>query len=76
MKGLLDEMKERFFKGLRILGPRPSFVEKRAGKYTWNLMIESGDINELHNGLNSLAANYRPSGQVSYRFDIDPYLIG
>ena len=39
-------------------------------------MIDSSDLNELHNTLKVLENNYKPHFKVSYKFDIDPYLIG
>ena len=75
MKNILDDMKMHFFKTIRILGPRPVSIEKRVNKYTWSFMIDSSDINELHNGLDALVHNYSPKSKVSYKFDVDPYII-
>ena len=76
IKVLLNDLKKRFFKQIRIFGPRPASIEKKINKYTWCLMIDSSDLNELHNTLKVLENNYKPHFKVSYKFDIDPYLIG
>ena len=75
VKDILDNMRMRFFKTVRIFGPRPVSVEKRVNKYTWSFMMDSADVNELHNGINTLIHNWGSPSKIDYKFDIDPYVI-
>lgn len=69
----LREMAETHFSQVEILGPRPSMIEKKVNKFTWSLMIRSGDINQLHNLMNTFEKNYRPPHTISLKIDVDPY---
>jgi primosomal protein N' (replication factor Y) len=66
---------QEHFKNVRVLGPKPSMVEKRANKYTWNILLKSEDINQLHNLINTLEKNYKSERGVSIKLDIDPLFI-
>ncbi len=37
----------KYVKGLKILGPAPSFYEKRAGKYSWQIILRSPSRKQL-----------------------------
>ena len=69
----LRDMAYNHFKGVDILGPRPSMIEKKVNKFTWSLMIRSDDLNQLHNLINSFSKNYRPPHSISLKIDVDPY---
>lgn len=69
----LRDMAHNHFKGVDILGPRPSMIEKKVNKFTWSLMIRSDDLNQLHNLINSFSKNYRPPHSISLKIDVDPY---
>lgn len=69
----LRHMAQQHFKGVDILGPRPSMIEKKVNKFTWSLMIRSDDLNQLHNLINSFSKNYRPPHSISLKIDVDPY---
>lgn len=55
---------ESIYPNLTILGPSPSFKEKRGGQYSWQLIIKSGRRSILLSIVNNL-----PSG---WKYDIDP----
>ena len=63
----------KHFDQVEILGPRPSMVEKKVNKFTWSLMIRSGDVNQLHNLLRTFRKNYHPPHTISLKIDVDPY---
>jgi primosomal protein N' (replication factor Y) len=51
-------------KNLELLGPTPSFIEKKSGKWHWQIIIKSKNRSELVN-----IAKVIPS---SFKIDIDP----
>ncbi len=63
------------FSDVEILGPRPAVVEKKVNKYTWSIMIKSGDVNQLHNLVSTLQANTKLHYSISIKFDVDPYHV-
>jgi primosomal protein N' (replication factor Y) len=69
----LRAMAVKHFKQVDILGPRPSMIEKKVNKFTWSLMIRSGDLNQLHNLISTFSKNYRPPHTISLKIDVDPY---
>lgn len=72
---LLGNLKKTHFPKIEVLGPRPAMVEKRANKFTWNLMLRSDDINQLHNAITSFQNNLSSHHSVSLKIDIDPYTL-
>ena len=72
---ILTSLRSKVFKQTRILGPRPALMEKRMGRYTWVFMIDSPDINELHNCLRSLVSSYTPDPSLLLKLDVDPSVI-
>lgn len=69
----LRALAQKHFKQVDILGPRPSMIEKKVNKFTWSIMIRSGDVNQLHNLLRTFSKNYRPPHTISLKIDVDPY---
>jgi primosomal protein N' (replication factor Y) len=69
----LRAMALKHFKQVEILGPKPSMIEKKINKFTWSIMIRSGDVNQLHNLISTFSNNYRPPHTISLKIDVDPY---
>ena len=71
----LKNLQNRYFEHIEILGPRPTFIEKKVGKYTWCLLIRSQNINHLHNSLKTLKNHLDFPRGVTFKLDIDPLCI-
>ena len=60
------------FPDVRILGPTPMSIEKKANQFTWAIMLKSENVNQLHNLLSTFEDNYKTISSVSYKIDVDP----
>ena len=60
---------------VRLLGPAPMGIEKKANQFTWAIMIKSENINELHQVIATFDQNYQSTSNVSFKVDIDPVQI-
>ena len=61
--------------GLEVLGPVPAPMEKRAGRYRFQLLVQSANRAALHETLRSRSASLQtlPSGRkVRWSLDVDP----
>ena len=59
----------------QLLGPIPAPMERRAGRYRAQLLIQSNDRNALHQAARQLIeiAQQQPNGRsVRWSLDIDP----
>lgn len=63
------------FEEVRLMGPSPLTIEKKANQYTWAIMLKSENVNHLHNLLNTFEENYQSVSGVSYKIDVDPAQI-
>lgn len=63
---------QKHFPEVRLLGPRPSTVEKKANQFTWTVLLKSNDLNQLHNCLNSFQLNWNAISGISLKIDVDP----
>jgi primosomal protein N' (replication factor Y) len=63
------------FPAVRILGPTPMSIEKKANQYTWAIMLKSEDFNQLHNLVSTFEENYKTVSGVSYKIDVDPATV-
>jgi primosomal protein N' (replication factor Y) (superfamily II helicase) len=63
------------FSEVKVLGPTPMSVEKKANQFTWAIMLKSDNVNQLHNLLTTFEENYRPLPSVTYKIDIDPTTV-
>ncbi|MBI5357881.1 primosomal protein N' [Candidatus Saccharibacteria bacterium] len=45
--------------GVKILGPSPSFIEKKNGSYCWQIIVKSRERSDLCNILLQLSGNYK-----------------
>ncbi|CAM3782005.1 primosomal protein N' [Rheinheimera salexigens] len=60
---------------LQLLGPIPSPLERRAGKYRWQLQLYSINRTVLHNALDTLLAqllSWPLTRKVKWQLDVDP----
>ncbi len=72
IKGILIQLQKRFFPEVDVLGPRPNSIEKRQNQFTWNILLKSSNINQLHNLIDNFQGNYTPPSNLSIKLDIDP----
>lgn len=70
---LIRDLISQNFPQVVLLGPRPSFIEKRANQFTWSVLLKSNELSQLHNLLKSFEMNYEPKSSISYKIDVDPY---
>ncbi|MBC99659.1 MAG: primosomal protein N' [Halobacteriovoraceae bacterium] len=71
-KNFFEYVKNKKYGDLEILGPRPLSIEKRANKFTWNLLLKTSDINSLHGAVEAFQAHSKFHQSVSVKVDIDP----
>lgn len=71
-KTFLSNIKNKHFQSIEILGPRPLFIEKRANKFTWSLLIKTSNINDLHGSLSAIQDHLKFHQSVSVKIDVDP----
>jgi primosomal protein N' (replication factor Y) len=60
---------------LRVLGPAPAPLARRAGRYRWQLLLQSAQRAELHGTVERLLAaapNLEDARRVRWSIDIDP----
>ena len=75
LKEMLLAIREVNFPAVTILGPRPNVSEKRANVFTWNLMLKSTDVNQLHNLVTTVHRNFKLSPSVRIKYDVDPMTV-
>ncbi len=63
------------FQDVRVLGPAPMSIEKKANQFTWAIMLKTEDINQLHNLISTFEKNYQPVSSISYKIDVDPQQV-
>lgn len=68
-------LKELHFPQVDILGPRPALMEKRVNKFTWCLMLRSGELNPLHQVINAIQKRMQPVSGLQLKVDVDPQVI-
>lgn len=73
---LLQGLVTKHFTEVRLLGPRPATVEKKANQYTWTVLLKAQQANRLHNCLNSFLLNWKPESGISIKIDVDPQHLG
>ncbi|HAZ12000.1 MAG: primosomal protein N' [Bdellovibrionales bacterium GWA2_49_15] len=60
------------FPGIILLGPAPVMIEKKAGQFTWEILIKAQEVNSLHGALHAVANRDCPTG-ITVKIDVDPY---
>ncbi len=63
------------FDTVRLMGPTPMSIEKKANQFTWAIMLKSSNLNELHGLINTFETNYQEVSGISFKIDIDPMQI-
>lgn len=63
------------YQSVRLMGPTPMGIEKKANQFTWAIMLKSDQVNELHSVVSTFETNYKTVSNVSYKVDVDPVHI-
>lgn len=63
------------FETVRLMGPTPMSIEKKANQFTWAIMLKSPNVNELHGLIQTFESNYQEVSGISFKIDIDPMQI-
>lgn len=71
----LSKVIKEHLKQVRLLGPTPMGIEKKANQYTWAIMLKSDDVMALHKLLDTFEQNYQSVSNISYKIDVDPIHI-
>jgi primosomal protein N' (replication factor Y) len=71
----LSEACLKHFPMVRLYGPTPMGIEKKANQFTWAIMFKSADLNQLHQAISTFENNYKTVNNVSYKIDVDPIHI-
>lgn len=71
-KELFEQLRGKKLTSLEILGPRPLTIEKRANKYSWNILLKTNNIGELHVALSTFRTHATFHQSVSMKIDVDP----
>ncbi|MCH8532243.1 MAG: primosomal protein N' [Saccharospirillum sp.] len=59
--------------GIRVFGPLPAILSRRAGKHRFILLVQSAKRSQLHSALEPLVRQYsRQQRHLSWHLDIDP----
>jgi primosomal protein N' (replication factor Y) len=59
--------------GIRVFGPLPAILSRRAGKHRFILLVQSARRSQLHSALAPLVRQYpRQQRHLSWHLDIDP----
>ncbi len=74
-RGILEQIANKHFDSVEILGPRPAVVEKKVNKFTWVIMLRGTSVNDLHNLIHSFQLNYKGDYSIGVKLDVDPYNI-
>jgi primosomal protein N' (replication factor Y) (superfamily II helicase) len=70
----LNRLIESNFNKVQLLGPVPSYIEKKANQFTWMFMLKSDNVNQLHNLINTFSQGMQKDYAVSIKIDVDPYI--
>jgi len=70
--GSLNKVIVSNYSGVRLLGPTPLSIEKKANQFSWAIMLKSNNLNELHSVIRTFEENYKTISGVSYKIDVDP----
>jgi primosomal protein N' (replication factor Y) len=76
LEQMAETLRARSIEQLQILGPAPSPMEKRSGRYRWQLLLQSKERRTLHEAVLHLTRflDQYPSKPRDFRYsvDIDP----
>ena len=68
----LNQVIQEHLPQVRLHGPTPMSIEKKANQYTWAIMLKSPDARALHQVLDTFEQNYQTVSNISYKIDVDP----
>ncbi len=75
-QAFLNEAREQFnYAGIQVFGPLPAPMEKRAGRYRWQLILLSTDRKALHGACRVWVPSLpklKSASRVRWSVDIDP----
>lgn len=71
----MQQVSFKSFQDVKVLGPAPMSIEKKANQFTWAIMLKSENVNQLHNMLTTFEENYKTISSVSYKIDVDPITV-
>ena len=60
------------YEGVKILGPAPSTLSKKAGRMRWRLLIKSKKTTDLSALIRKSLAVIKHKSRVKIKIDIDP----
>ncbi|MCT4643007.1 MAG: primosomal protein N' [Bacteriovoracaceae bacterium] len=67
----LQSVSMEYFDSVKVYGPAPLMIEKKANQFTWAIMLKSDDLNQLHNLISSFEDNYQVISGINVKVDID-----
>lgn len=70
--GDLNHLIKTHFQKVKLLGPTPMSIEKKANQFTWAIMLKTDDVQSLHQLLATFDHNYQSASNMSYKVDVDP----
>jgi len=71
----LSKVSSAHFPDVKLYGPTPLSIEKKANQFTWAIMLKSDDVQNLHKLLATFDLNYRPVSNITHKIDVDPIHI-
>ncbi len=75
---ILNELRgiqRKAFPQVDVFGPIPCMIEKRSNQFTWQFVLKSPDVNELHNLLFTFEESYKLPSSFSLKVDVDPQIF-
>jgi primosomal protein N' (replication factor Y) len=72
---VLNELRQKHFPSVSVLGPKPAVIEKRVNNFTWVFLLKDQNVNQLHNLLKSFRSNIVMPSSISFKWDIDPQVL-
>lgn len=73
--GDLKKLSLEHYPDVKLFGPAPLTIEKKANQFTWAIMFKSSNVNQLHSLLKTFEQNYTAPSGVSIKLDVDPVQI-
>jgi primosomal protein N' (replication factor Y) len=68
----LTKVCSEHFPEVRLYGPTPLSIEKKANQFTWAIMFKSDKVADLHKLISTFEFNYKPVSNISHKIDVDP----
>ncbi len=71
----LQKTIDQHLPAVRLLGPAPLNIEKKANQFTWGIMLKTSEAGQLHQLLSSFEQNYQKPPNISFKIDVDPLQV-